>query len=81
MIVKITILRLLGSSDDKEEIGVARPKGPPLRGFRLGPKDSKIEETVKNPSRKDQDEANLLSPVKPMMSKFVLIGEMNLAPD
>ena len=39
MIVKMTILRLLGSSDDKEEIGVARPKGPPLRGFRLGPKD------------------------------------------
>ena len=29
----------------------------------------------------DQDEANLLSPVKPMMSKFVLIGAMNLAPD
>ena len=32
MIVKITILRLLGSSDDKEEIGVARPEGPPLPG-------------------------------------------------
>ena len=31
MIVKMTILRLLGSSDDKEieKIGVARPKGPP----------------------------------------------------
>ena len=27
MIVKITILRLLDSSDDKEKIGVARPKG------------------------------------------------------
>ena len=26
MIVKITILRLLGSSDDKEKIGIARPK-------------------------------------------------------
>ena len=26
MIVKITILRLLGSSDDKEKIGVARTK-------------------------------------------------------
>ena len=37
MIVKMTILRLLGSSDDKEKekIGVARPRGPPLRGFRL----------------------------------------------
>ena len=28
MIVKMTILRLLGSSDDKEKIGVARPEGP-----------------------------------------------------
>ena len=34
MIVKMTIVRLLGSSDDKEKIGAARPKGPPLRGFR-----------------------------------------------
>ena len=33
MIVKMIILRLLGSSDDKEKakIGVARPEGPPLR--------------------------------------------------
>ena len=30
MIVKMTILRLLGSSDDKEKIGVARPEGPHL---------------------------------------------------
>ena len=37
MIVKMTILRLLGSSDDKEieKIGVARPKGPP-KALRLG---------------------------------------------
>ena len=37
MIVKMIILRLLGSSDDKEKekIGVARPEGPPLRGFRM----------------------------------------------
>ena len=36
MIVKMIILRLLGSSDDKEKekIGVARAEGPPLRGFR-----------------------------------------------
>ena len=36
MIIKIIILRLLGSSDDKEreKIGVARPEVPPLRGFR-----------------------------------------------
>ena len=40
MIVKMIILRLLGSSDDKENIGVARLEGPPLRWFRLfGPKD------------------------------------------
>ena len=34
MIIKMIILRLLGSSDDKkkEKIGVARPEGPPLRG-------------------------------------------------
>ena len=32
MIVKMTILRLLGSSDDKEKIGVARPEGPHLFG-------------------------------------------------
>jgi len=35
VIVKMTILRLLGSSDDKEKRGVARPEGPPLRGFRI----------------------------------------------
>ena len=36
MIVKMTILRHLGSSDDKEKekIGIARPEGPPLWGFR-----------------------------------------------
>ena len=28
IIVKMTILRLLGSSDDKEKIGIARPEGP-----------------------------------------------------
>ena len=33
MIVKMIILRLLGSTDDKEKIGVARPE-PPLRWFR-----------------------------------------------
>ena len=36
MIVKMIILRLLGSSDDKEKekIGVTRPEGQTLRGFR-----------------------------------------------
>ena len=33
MIVKMNIPRLLGSSDDKVKIGIARPEGPPLRGF------------------------------------------------
>ena len=42
MIVKIIILRLLGSSDDKEKekIGVARPEGPSLQalvGLRAAP--------------------------------------------
>ena len=31
MIVKIFILRLLGSSDDKEKIGVARPEAQELK--------------------------------------------------
>ena len=58
MIVKMTILMLLGSSDDNEKIGVARPDGPPLQGFRPSrvsgqrPETSsvqgtRIEETVK----------------------------------
>ena len=58
MIIKMTVLRLLGSSDDKEKIGVARPEGPPLRGFRpswvsgqrpetSSVQETRIEETVK----------------------------------
>ena len=51
MIVKIIILRLLGSSDDKEreKIGVARPKGPPLRGFR--PESSSVRSTGRTDAR------------------------------
>ena len=43
MIVKMTILRLLGSSDDKEKekIGVARPEGLPLLGSR-GSRPSRV---------------------------------------
>jgi len=33
MIVKMIIITVLGSSDDKEKIGVARPEGLPLRWF------------------------------------------------
>ena len=36
IIDKINIPRLLGSSDDKEKISVARPEGPPLRGLADG---------------------------------------------
>ena len=43
MIVKMIILRLLDSSDDKEKekIGVARPKGPPLRIRSTGRTDAR----------------------------------------
>ena len=59
MIVKMTILRLLGSSDDKEieKIGVARPKGPPLRGFRPSrvsgqrPESSSVRSTGRTDAR------------------------------
>ena len=43
MIIKMTILRLLGSSDDKEKIGVARPEGSPLQWFRLRPSRTGVE--------------------------------------
>ena len=65
MIVMMTILRLLGSSDDKEKIGVASPEGPHLRS-----KGQRIEETVKKSSQNKQDRDILLSPVKPMMRKL-----------
>ena len=77
MIVKVTILRLLGSSDDKEKIGVARPEGPHLRWFpeTSSVQRTRIKETVKKTkskksSQNKQDKDNLLSPVKPMMSKL-----------
>ena len=43
MIVKMIILRLLGSSDDKEKekIGVARPEGQPLRIRSTGRTDAR----------------------------------------
>ena len=82
MIVKITILRPLGSSDDKEKIGVARPVadggrgGAAPRGSQssalkpLRSKGQRIKETVKKSSQNKQDRDILLSPVKPMMSKL-----------
>ena len=56
MIVKMTILRLLGSSDDKEKISVARPDGAPLRWFRIVGGKASVEETVKKS----------VAPVEPM---------------
>ena len=37
MIVNMIILRLLGSSDDKEKIDKVRPEGPPLASLRAAP--------------------------------------------
>ena len=57
----------------KEKIGVARPEGSRVSGQRpetSSVQGTRIEETVKKSNRKDQDEDNLLSPVKPMMSKL-----------
>ena len=51
--VKMTILRLLGSSDDKEKIAIARPEGPPLRGFRYSPS---VETDDKDKNRRDHEE-------------------------
>ena len=48
MIVKMTILRLLGSRDDKEKIGVARPEGPETSSVQR----TRIEETVKKSKSK-----------------------------
>ena len=48
MIVKMTILRILGSSDDKEKIGVARPK----KGRTSSVQRTRIEETVKKSKSK-----------------------------
>ena len=45
MIVKMTILRLLGSSDDKKKIGVSRPETSSVQRTR-------IEETVKKSNSK-----------------------------
>ena len=58
MIVKINILRLLGSSDDKGKIGVASPKG------------TRIEETVKKSKSKKSRQRKFYTPVKPTLKKL-----------
>ena len=61
MIVKMNSLRLLGSSDDKEKIGIARPEGPPLRGF---------QGTVKKSKSKKSRQRKFYTPVKPTLKKL-----------
>ena len=59
MIVKMTILSLLGSSDDKEKIGVARPEGPPLRGFcpsRVSGQRPETSSVQRTKNRRDREE-------------------------
>ena len=73
MIVKMTILRLLGSSDDKEKIGIARPEGPPLRWFRpetSSVQGTRIEETVKKSKSKKSRQRKFYTPVKPTLKKL-----------
>ena len=53
MIVKMIILRLLGSSDDKEKISVARSEGPPLAGLRAAPRNLF---DPKDKNRRDREE-------------------------
>ena len=58
MIVKMNIPRLLGSRDDKEKIGVARPEGPPLQGLKLfGPKDKNRRDREENQVKEIKTEA------------------------
>ena len=60
MIVKMNFPRLLGSSDDKEKIGVARPE---IQGTR-------IEETVKKSKSKKSRQRKFYTPVKPTLKKL-----------
>ena len=73
MSVKMTILRLLGSSDDKEKIGVARPEGPPLRGSR-GSRPSRVsgqrpETSSVQRTRIEETVKKFNTPVEPMLRK------------
>ena len=79
VIVKMTILRLLGSSDDKEKRGVARPKGRPYGGSATRLADGGRGEPPLAGLRaapwklfgpRDKDWGILLSPVKPTVGKM-----------
>ena len=68
IIVEMTIRRLLGSRDDKEKIGVARPKGPPWNLF--GQEDQELKRPWRNPSQRNQDRDTFVSPVEPTLRKL-----------
>jgi len=73
MIVKTNIPRLLGSSDDKEKIGAARPEGPPLRGSR-GSRPSRVsgqrpETSSVQRTRIEETVKKFNTPVEPMLRK------------
>ena len=78
VIVKMTILRPLGSSDDKEKRGVARPEGPPLRpvsgrGSR-GSRPSRVsgqrpETSSVQRTRIEETVKKFNTPVEPMLRK------------
>ena len=78
MIVKMTILRLLGSSDDKEKIGVVRPEGPPLRGFRPSrvsgqrPETSSVQRT-----RIEETVKKFNTPVEPTMHRSIALVQLS----
>ena len=72
MIVKTNIPRLLGSSDDKEKIGAARPEGPPLRGFQR----TRIEETVKKFNTPVETHAGVI--VQKLQTEDTLTGLTNV---
>ena len=57
MIIKMIILRLLDSSDDKEKIDKVRSKGQELK------------RPWRKPSQRNQDRDTLVSPVKPTLRK------------
>ena len=69
MIVKINIPRLLGSSDDKERIGVARPERAAPTGT-SSVQGTRIEETVKKSKSKKSRQRKFYTPVKPTLKKL-----------
>ena len=75
MIVKMIILRLLGSSNDKDKIGVARDTSS-VQGTRIEETETssvqgtRIEETVKKSKSKKSRQRKFYTPVKPTLKKL-----------